>query len=538
MTLANEQCRQLIEDASALAEGLARYLASKFDVGQGFPSREFYATAFASWLWSYYPARFSSQIQAAFELLRRVEKPQKGPNRFHWEFVRFAVSNALLNLQSKKSAKQILGKEHFAYTRVANWTLLRSTTRLLGRGVGQATLAFFERIGALLYYQRPWGLIEDERERPSLQYHAFSTALLGLQVCDCKVRDRFTRKRFLKALEVLDLLTLPGGQCNYWGRGQGQAFGYAAAILAFALGACITGEAYYIRRAHEVLGYVKRYVRLDGSLPLVLRPDEPPDPLRPNLLDPRFLGWYSYNNYFDYLAFVGALLAKTATLVIDVGDQLCRFATQRPTSLRRDELLGGDVRIHSSASYTAVVTRPFGSLAATLAMPYLCVQGRYPLPCYGGEEFGSLYTTRALPFPIVVDRYGNRYSLYELLRFQWVGHDIIEGKGPTLVFLRHFQFGETRIAISDEIRFRGHHEGWMVKTPRFLLYKNNYERIATDRLLVDSVLLIQADRPLVLERERHYCSMGELVAFHGEPVLIADDNAVVKSWIWIEVIGT
>lgn len=516
-----------------LAKGIAGYLASVFDVEKGFPAREFYGTAFASWLWSYYPERFSSLITAAFEQLRRVEKPS-GERKYHWEFVRFALYNTLRNLDSHDdlTVAEILGDERFAHTRVANWTLLRSTTRLFAGGAVQAVLAWVERVAALLYYQQPWGFIEDERQKPSLQYHAFSTALLGVQLYDLGVRDTFTRSRFAKAIKVLDQLTLPGGQCNYWGRGQGQIFGYAAAILAFVLGYRLIGNNRYMQQAYQVLNFIKGYVRVNGSLPLVMRLDEPPEPYCVNSRDPNYLGWYSYNNYFDYVAFAGALLAKAAQL-LDHEDEWAPTLTEREPIIKQLDRLVGDVRIFANDHYSAVVTRPFSSMASCLSMPYVAVRGEYPLPCYGGEESDSIYTPYGLPLPILIDRLGKRYSLYTLLRFRWVEKNTFEGKSSGVLYRRQFRFEKDKIIIRDVFRFSGH-AGWRVETPRFLVYRSSNRHIQPNRVIVGGISIV-SDRPLIPEPEPHYSPLGELVAYHGRPTLLEKQECFVESLIRINI---
>ncbi len=375
-----------------------------------------------------------------------------------------------------------------------------------------------------------------------MQYHAFSTALLGLQVYESRAIDRFTRKRFLKALEALDLLTLPGGQCNYWGRGQGQIFGYTAAILAFALGYQILGDLHYLQRAWEIISYIKRYVREDGSMPLVLREEEPPTPVKPNVNDPRFLGWYSYNNYFDYLAFAGALLLKTSTILSRKTSNRKRPSYKRSqdnNSMEPLHVFMSDVLVFSNETYTAVVTRPFSTLASTMPMPYIAVSSQYPLPCYGGEECGSLYTSGGLPLPILIDQNGKEVSVYDFLRFRFVERDTIEGRCSFLTFMRKFKFLDRSIVIKDKITFGKVPKGWKIKTPRFLLYKGTYKSLAKGRVLVKDLVMIRTDSPyLFIEKTRYFSAFGELVAFHGPPIKVEDlNNNVIESTIWIDIIG-
>jgi hypothetical protein len=365
----------------------------------------------------------------------------------------------------------------------------------------------------LLFFQTQGGFIEDTRHRPTLQYHAFSTALLGLQV----ERSRFAQALYLhpfrKAVETLAAFTLPGGEVNYIGRGQGQSFGYASAILAFCLGAKCLGDPHMLSSATAVLSRLDRFRRPDGSFPLVLRQGETVTDLARTPLDDRFLGWYSYNNYFDYLPFTAALLKLSAKVLAQVPDQPILFKSN-PVELeeeRRDDFL-----IVRGPRYTAVVLPPKAYLPSAQPHPFLEVAGGYPLPCYGGEvRPPGLYSTSGLPLPELVAPDGTRHVLAGGKHFRWTGLRTFVGKNPLFTLRRCFSFREASIHVTDEITVSKRCRSWRLEAPKVVLYRDSVVS-RSHRQIVLPELVIECDRPLRPCDEVYYCAFGALSAFVGE----------------------
>ncbi|QXD14342.1 hypothetical protein GQ464_012955 [Rhodocaloribacter litoris] len=497
---------------------MATYLAKVFDPARkGFPGREFYGLAFAIWLWSYWPAQYRKEIDAAANLLE-PQRLQDEATKYHWEFVRFALSYAFRNVSligEKSRVRDLLGDERFAYTRVANWTLLRSTVRTLTLSKFQKFISFFECIFCLIYYQKRCGFIEDEKGKPSLQYHAFSTALLGLQIVDGKVKDAFIRRRFRRALEVLNILCLPGGEVNYIGRGQYQSFGYASAILAFSVGAYIFNDHVYVQKARDVLARLANFRRSDGSLPLVLGSCEMENPILPDLLDPIYVGWYSYNNYYDYLPFTGALLRKAA----DILGQYARTkqSNVEDSSTRSELIVCGGFRVITKPKYVAVLQAPARAWASWQPLPYLWVSGEYPLPCYGGEQDApSLYSPEGIPLPVLIDEAGRKISLVKGASFHWTSPFTLVGKQAGVSFHRTFSFETRRISVIDRIALFGKMRFWTLHSPRLLLASENVTQVTPCLIRVgrhrvrSSVSLYCEDRP-------YFNASGVLQGYYGIP---------------------
>jgi hypothetical protein len=303
-----------------IAEQIAGALATQCDPETGFADTEFYGSAFATMLWQRWPERFNADIKAALDRLKRQDKQARigvWENRFHWEFVRFALADLFRSgpVGHYREPGDVLGGMGFIRSRVANWTLLRSTVRLAGTARLDRIIGRMERWLALAIYQRPDGFIEDQRGAPTQQYHAFATALLGYQISVLEEPSAALHEKFRAALQALVRTALHDGEVNAIGRGRFQSFGYAAAALALAIGlrlGCAPEGSITLLRA--IADRLEAALGPGGTLPLMItRIDETeevtPPPHHPHQ---RRIGWHSYNNGPDYLAFSGAVLKLAA----------------------------------------------------------------------------------------------------------------------------------------------------------------------------------------------------------------------------------
>jgi len=159
------------------------------------------------------------------------------------------------------------------------------------------------------------GLIEDQRGAYTMQYHAFCLSVLGEILHGPLKDDSILSVWFRDSIEAFSQLVLPGGQCNYLGRGSLQSFGYAAACLAFAHAYRLFKVPHYLEKLGQIFNYLRSFQRGNGSLPLVLREGKEGDPTTMDLSNPEFCGWWSYNNFYDYLPFTGGILARTAHIL-------------------------------------------------------------------------------------------------------------------------------------------------------------------------------------------------------------------------------
>jgi hypothetical protein len=138
---------------------------------------------------------------------------------------------------------------------------------------------------------------------------------------------------------------------------------------------------------------VQQFQEEDGRFPLVLRNGEVGYPKIVDTRDPRWLGWYGYNNLFDYLPFFGVQLARAA--------QLKKNPTQPPATGYQQLLdLTPQFAFVRQPNWQMTLAAPGGSLSQDQPMPYLCLHARSILPCFGGEEGKDQpYRLTTLPLP-------------------------------------------------------------------------------------------------------------------------------------------
>lgn len=438
-----------------IAEQIAGALAAQCDRETGFAETEFYGTAFAAMLWRRWPERFGDDIAAALDRLKRQDKQARigaWENRFHWEFVRFALADLLRSgaVAGYREPGDVLGEMRFVRNRVANWTLLRSTVRLFGTGRLDKIIGRIERWLALAVYQKPGGFIEDQRGAPTQQYHAFATALLGYQIAVLEEPSADLRERFRTALHALVRTALHDGEVNAIGRGRFQSFGYAAAAMALAMGlrlGCAPEGSIALLRA--IADRLEAALGPDGTLPLMItRIDETedvsPPPHHPHQ---RRIGWHSYNNGPDYLAFAGAVLKLAA-------EQLAASPEPgTPLPLPAEDGLEDGIRVVRNAAYSAITTLPRRTITAAQPLPYIVTADDVrPLPSYGDETLpDSIYTALSLPLPVFEQHDGTFRTLLSGTDFRWAGPDKIVGETSTFRFERRFDFEAGSIGIEDAL---------------------------------------------------------------------------------------
>ncbi|MBO6560597.1 MAG: hypothetical protein JJ959_08670 [Nisaea sp.] len=452
-----------------LARGIAEALAAQCDRDRGFRETEFYGTAFACMLWRRWPERFPEDLEAGLARLRDQDKRARigaWQNPYHWEFIRFALADLFRSGSTAgfANSRDVLGRPGFVGNRVANWMLLRSTVRVMEGQPAGAWLGRLERRIALSHYQQPGGFIEDQRGAPTQQYHAFMTALLGYQIAVLGEPSRFLRDRFAAALQALQRTALHDGEVNAVGRGQFQSFGYAAACLALAFGLKLGLAA---PGAETLLGAVLDRLEAaacpDGTLPLMIDGTDARTAVEPAPAHPHQdrIGWHSYNNDADYLAFSGAVLKLAA-------EQLEGFTpSPRPEPLPGEDSLKDGIRVFRNPAYSAIVTLPHAGLTAAQPLPYIVTaSGARPLPAYGGEKLpGSIYGALAHPLPVIEEPSGRFRSILNGAFFRWASPDRIVGETGALRFERKFRFAADIVEIEDALILNQPEEGDVLHLP-------------------------------------------------------------------------
>lgn len=493
---------------------IAHYLAARQSVNGSFPAREFYGKAFAALLWSMTGPTFRTNTEAA---LRSIAAANRGllPVGYHFEFNRYALLKLFAARPNFGNIDQVMPIERYRGTRVANWTLLRAFCRLHSGHLSQRTIGRAEVAVVHRWFSDKSGLIEDQRGAYTSQYHAFCAALLGELTAGPLNDSKRTLSWFKQATDSFVQWILPGGQCNYIGRGSLQSFGYAAAILALAHASRAFGDPNYVEKAAEIFRFVKRFQRVDGSLPLVLREGQEGQPDTFDLQDPVYAGWWSYNNYYDYLPFSGALLRLAAELFQNHQPRSCTRVSAATSNVQVSRIGDALVRVQTK-NYNAVFTLPNRRLwAASLPIPYLEVGGVYPFPCYSGEQrIASIYNERGLPLPIV--RLQDEQELvFARLPYHWIHSTGFCTHRAGVVHHRTMRFGQDEIFITDRLTAMKRAAVKQGRLLRIMLPAGAFQIESATAIRMDG-LALQFGSPFIQEPEDHYSATGQLACFYME----------------------
>lgn len=329
--------------------------------------RSFYAESFAL---AFLSLRKALTPKIKESLTRSFLALDKEGEDFHWEFNRYALSY-YQKTSGDTAFHSFLEKGKFKGTKCTNWTLLRA---LVSRSWEEAFACLQER-------QLESGFIVDEVHVRSFQYHCFSLALV-YEIYESSQDKRFLVS-FQKGLQFIRPFILRNGDCNYIGRGQEQSFGYASLLFALAKGYSLEKDASILQQISRVFGFLKKHQKPDGSLPLVLNQQEEQNPR---------LGWYAYNNHYDYLAFTAFFVERARETLLQVEEKMSVAPPQNYSDSYFKKI--------TKPSYEAVVAAPGGAWTNDLSIPYLVSDGKTLMPCYGGEQFeDSVYSKIDTPLP-------------------------------------------------------------------------------------------------------------------------------------------
>lgn len=317
---------------------------------------------------------------------------------------------------------------------------------------------------------------------------------------------------FKRGVEFLELVTLPGGEFNFIGRGQRQSFGYASGVLAFVTAAAYLEDSRYLRLARNIFDLLASFQGTDGSIPLVARRDQPAFFGTPDVHTRHRMGWFSYNNYFDYTPFAAALLQISSGIIQEYFpnfDRIVGGADRRDVDVNID-----NIRIVRRGIYAAVVRPPIGCLASSQPFPFIECDGEYPLPCFGGEDDpDGLFSWRDLPLPYLRLGNGEEVPILDSFDARWLDHDSFLVESSVGRVLRTFEFGQEFIGISDQIRISRSFRDVELVTNRLLLPTG--ARQLTPYSLVTGGLLIHSDIKLEMAPRKRRCVLGELTEFNA-----------------------
>lgn len=465
----------MTQDISSLpfaARQIAHWLAQQVN-DDGFPERSFYGETFALWLWQFFPGEF----EKVAEKLRPVARQQLNRQDIaaHPEFNAYA----LLRLCQQSGTPIQTWMPHLPRlnnTPNSNWLLLGTLVRLLwaqqtGASFPLWQLRWHTRL-LLSMQQQADGLIRDDRlisrrlpipfgygrtapfrlqkmphlRKLSLQYHCFSLLLLW-EIWQL-TGWRFVQTAVQRGHQAISRFILDNGDTLYIGRGQQQIFGYGS-LLNLLANLAASGNKTAADQLATVWSFVGRFQQQDGRFPLVLAGG---DNGYATKTEPR-AGWYSYNNLFDYLPFLGVQLAQAAQtypqqLVYQTQKQdTAVFSTRQLALVRQPE-------------WQMALAAPGGALSQDQPMPYLCLQQHTILPCFGGEEGSEQpYQLTMLPLPYLQLGNGRYLFLRQAMTWQFAPRQaeqpiLLTGKCAWGQFNRSFTWDSGKIVIEDMWRLR------------------------------------------------------------------------------------
>jgi hypothetical protein len=397
----------LLTELNSLSNGIASFLESMLQDKKDFGLRTFYAETYSLLLF-----KQTNKLNEALEkkLIAAYENKNKADSEFHFEFNNYALSEASLLTNNKYD--NYFKPLQFKGTKCTNWTLLRETIKIKHENTSTEKLK-----EKLAFAQLPSGLIQDDPGVHSFQYHCFSAALL-YEVFN-QTRDYEIKNSFIKAVSFIKNFILKNGDTLYIGRGQEQSFGYGTLIYILAAHYELTNDEESIGSLEKVLIFLKSFQRNDMSFPLVLNEYEPKRPDNVNLQNELFAGWYAYNNYYDYLAFLGCYLKKTEELLkkLNIPEKLI----STPESGYSDEIY----RKFTTLKYTAVLSKPGGYWTNDQTFPLIYYRNKTQTPCHGGEQFvNSLYGEDQLSFP-TLKLAPRKFSWRKTGKAKWIGNNLL-----------------------------------------------------------------------------------------------------------------
>lgn len=374
---------QLIDNIDSIISSGVEFLSDWVRVNKGFGLRSFYGETF-SLLVIARVNKLDSELKDL--LINSFERIDKTDPEFHWEFNNYAILE-LEELMGHSELSKYLVFPIFKGTKCANWSLLRLTTKYKLNPNEKIIKKAIKTVGR---YQKKSGIIEDLKGVRSFQYHCFSTAMIGELYIQSK--EPYLLKSFQKAISFIKNFVLTTGETLYIGRGQNQSFGYGVLVYILSLHLKIYDEKEDIAYIDKVIGYILKFRRENGSIPLMLTGIE--SDIIANNFFPKTPGWYPYNNYFDYFPFMLFFLQKALDILrcLDLKEEKSRFIING----YRDR----DFIKVVNKNYEAIISRPGGYITNDMPIPYIISKYKNKTPSYGGEQFQkSIYTLQGIPLP-------------------------------------------------------------------------------------------------------------------------------------------
>lgn len=427
------------------------------------------------------------------KIINSYEEFDKTDSQFHWEFNNYA----LLQYYSSSGDEDILKYFYplkFKHTPCTNWTLLRSNARLIAKK--DEELALKEVRDKINKFQLSSGMILDEKNVKSFQYHCFSMAMIA-EIYETTDKEEF-KDSFLLGVSFIRNFILSTGDTIYIGRGQRQSFGYGALTYILALAYKYTRDASILGDLSRVVEFLKIHQNSDGSFPLVLNGNQQEIPTTVDIKDPDYAGWYPYNNYFDYLPFMGFFIAK-ANIVLN------ELEIEQPIFNAPKSYSDNNYIKKVTNKYEAVISRVGGYWTNDMPIPYIVSKDNSITPCYGGEQFQkSLYSLKGIPVP---------YSKLLNKSVRWKGLSFLKDQtlwiiSPLGIVRRKFSFLDDYIEIETRTYS-------LLKLVNIYLFKaGSTSLVERGKLVIHNVDVTGTD--LIEVDNYEYSPDGKLILFEDE----------------------
>ena len=413
---------------------MATFLCDRLNKHRGFNARSFYGETFGI-AFLHFAEKLNNSLK--FILLESFEKIDRMNPEFHWEFNLYAMLHVRKHLHHP-IIERFFNDRKFKGTMCTNWQLLRYNVEVR---LGEPVNNIIDKVEDLLSkMQSPSGSILDQEKERSFTYHCFSMSMLA-EIANAISSERLW-KYFFKGLAFIRSFILRNGDTLYIGRGQQQLFGYASLIYLLSIAYNKTGDSNIYSDLNRVIDFVKSFQRRDFSFPLVLRKEEGPIPKCIDLSDKKYLGWYAYNNYFDYFCFMGLMLYK-AGLILKNSSNILSIIPPRKVYFQDDYFVRKTL-----FDYDCVFSKSEGSWSNSLFIPYICFRGKSVFPCYGGEQYvKSLYSLQSLPVPY---HQRSTLSLRQKSR-SWINERGITLLSPLGMMRRNFFLHPDHLEIQSKI---------------------------------------------------------------------------------------
>ena len=281
------------------AENILNYLNSQLDIDKGYPYKTTWGYAF-----TYLVALILENNELSRKSLKHLLKQDTNDKNYPWEFIVFALKESQYFKFHKINhpATELKSKG----TSVLNWRLLNFYNKILFKKNNFINQNFIRILVKI--HQKPYGLLMDEFNTRSLQYHNFSLLLL-LKIYEKDQQVKWLKKKIQLAMQFSLDNIFSDGTSQFIGRGQEQIFGYGSLIASIKLFEKLLGDN-FDNQLNLLVDKIISHQKSNGFIPLVLRSENILENISNYSSDKELGGWYSYNSTFDYLPFLGYCLLQ------------------------------------------------------------------------------------------------------------------------------------------------------------------------------------------------------------------------------------